>query len=79
MPQKNNKKMITYKIKPKLIKRLFRKPKLIFELIEVEKRYRTTYLGGVVDVIDYEEETVIFKSEDLEEVKNIKNSLENIN
>jgi hypothetical protein len=71
--------MIQYKIKPRLIKRWFRKPKLIFELIEIEKRYRTTYLSGGVDVIDYEEETVIFKSENLEEVKNIKNSLQDIN
>ena len=74
--------MITYKIKPKLIKRLFRKPKLIFELIEVEKYSRwfdPSYGNGGGDFIDCEEETVIFKSEDLEEVKNIKNSLENIN
>ena len=67
--------MITYKIKPQLIKRLFRKPKLIFELTEVEK-----YIKSIGKVrFHMEEETVIFKSEDLEEVKNIKNSLENIN
>ena len=74
--------MITYKIKPKLIKRLFRKPKLIFELIEVEdvrEFIDHSYGNGGGDFIDMEEETVIFKSEDLEEVKNIKENLENIN
>lgn len=63
--------MITYKIKPRLIKRWFRKPKLIFELIEVERNELWNDYGEI--------ETVIFKSENLEEVKNIKNSLENIN
>ena len=63
--------MVKYKIKPRLIKRLFRKPKLIFELIEVTRELAWNDFG--------DEETVIFKSEDLEEVKNIKNSLESIN
>ena len=74
--------MITYKIKPRLIKRWFRKPKLIFELIEIENCRRwvdPSYGNGGGDFIDMEEETVIFKSEDLEEVKNIKENLENIN
>ena len=74
--------MITYKIKPRLIKRWFRNPKLIFELIEVEhcKRWIDPSFGnGQGDFIDVVEETVIFKSEDLKEVKNIKESLENIN
>lgn len=74
--------MIQYKIKPKLIKRWFRKPKLIFELIEIEKYARwfdSSYGNGGGDFIDIVEETVILKSENLEEVKNIKNSLENIN
>ena len=38
-----------------------------------------SYGNGGGDWIDFKKETVIFKSEDLEEVKNIKNSLENIN
>ena len=63
--------MIKYKIKPRLIKRWFRKDKLIFELIEVTRGLAWNDFG--------DEETVIFKSEDLEEVKNIKISLENIN
>ena len=67
--------MISYKIKPRLIKRWFRKPKLIFELIEIENY--TKSIGKVK--LHMEEETVIFKSEDLKEVKNIKNSLENLN
>ena len=74
--------MISYKIKPRLIKRLFRKPKLIFELIEVEhcKRWIDPSFGnGQGDFIDFEKERTIFKSEDLEEIKNIKESLENLN
>ena len=67
--------MISYKIKPRLIKRWFRKPKLIFELIEVENYIKS--IGKVK--FHMVEETVIFKSEDLKEVKNIKESLENIN
>ena len=67
--------MITYKIKPRLIKRWFRKPKLIFELIEIENYVKS--IGKVK--FHMVEETVIFKSEDLEEVKNIKESLENLN
>lgn len=63
--------MVSYKIKPRLIKRLFRKPKLVFELIKVERGQLWNDFGDV--------ETVIFKSEDLEEIKNIKESLENIN
>ena len=73
---------ITYKIKPQLIKRWFRKPKLIFELIEIGKCSRwsdPSYGNGGGDFIDFEKERTIFKSEDLEEVKNIKESLENIN
>ena len=74
--------MISYKIKPRLIKRLFRKPKLIFELIEVEHCKRwidPSFENGQGDFIDVVEETIIFKSEDLKEVKNIKESLENLN
>ena len=74
--------MITYKIKPRLIKRWFRKPKLIFELIEIENCKRwidPSYGNGHGDFIDTVEETVIFTSENLEEVKNIKESLQNIN
>ena len=67
--------MIKYKIKPRLIKRWFRKSKLIFELIQVENYVKS--IGKVK--FHMEEETVIFKSEDLEEVKNIKESLENLN
>ena len=66
---------IKYKIKPRLIKKWFRKPKIIFELIEIENYIKS--IGKVKFHI--EEEIVILKSEDLEEVKSIKNSLENLN
>jgi hypothetical protein len=76
--------MIQYKIKPRLIKRWFRKPKLIFELIEIETiffKVPPTYVNQLLEQEEGSivEETVIFTSENLEEVKNIKNSLENIN
>ena len=67
--------MISYKIKPRLIKRWFRKTKLIFELIEVENYIKS--IGKVK--FHMVEGTVVFKSEDLKEVKNIKESLENLN